>query len=109
MKTIQLGSTFQLRPTLLLIALLSSLVGCGSGSGAKTEPKPDTNTGNGGGEDFSYKGSNPASTADITKFQNNLWINIARENRCGGCHTQGKQAPQFARGRRYQPRLCLSD
>ncbi|HCS63787.1 MAG TPA: hypothetical protein DIW64_06680, partial [Cellvibrio sp.] len=60
MNTIQLRSTFQLRPALLLIALLTTLVGCGSGSGAKTEPKPDTNTGNGGGDDFSYKGANPA-------------------------------------------------
>ncbi len=88
-----------LRPGLLLLSLvLSTLIGCGSGSGAKTEPKPNTNPGNGNGEDFSYKGEKPASTADITKFQNSLWINIARENRCGGCHIQGKQAPEFARG-----------
>jgi hypothetical protein len=96
--TIQLCSTFQLRSGLLLIALLATLAGCGSGSGSKIETNPNTNPGNGGGDDFSYKGSNPASTADITKFQNNLWINIARESRCGGCHTQGKQAPEFARG-----------
>lgn len=89
----------QMRPGLFLLGLmLSALIGCGSGSGAKTEPNPNTNPGNGNGEDFSYKGNNPASTADITKFQNNLWINIARENRCGGCHVQGKQAPEFARG-----------
>lgn len=89
----------QLRPHVLLASLiLLALVGCGSGSGAKTEPNPNTNPGGNGGEDFSYKGDKPASTADITKFQNSLWINIARENRCGGCHTQGKQAPEFARG-----------
>ena len=98
MNTIQLSSTVQLRPALLALALLALLVGCGSGSGAKTETKPNTDTGNSGGEAFSYKGTNPATTADITKFQNSLWINIAREDRCGGCHTQGKQAPEFARG-----------
>lgn len=87
-----------LLPGIVISLLLSALIGCGSGSGSKTEPKPNTNPGNGNGEDFSYKGNNPASTADITKFQNNLWINIARENRCGGCHVQGKQAPEFARG-----------
>ncbi|WP_435782250.1 LamG domain-containing protein [Cellvibrio sp.] len=96
--TLLFRSTLPLRSALLLVALIVSLVGCGSGSGAKTEPNPNTNPGGGSGEDFSYKGNNPASTADITKFQNNLWINIARENRCGGCHTQGKQAPEFGRG-----------
>ena len=96
--TLLLRSTLQLRSAFLLLALLASLVGCGSGSGAKTEPNPNTNPGGGSGEDFSYKGNNPASTADITKFQNNVWINVARENRCGGCHTQSKQAPEFARG-----------
>lgn len=85
-------------PATLLCLLLATLVGCGSGSGAKTEPNPNTNPGGNGGEDFSYKGEKPAGTADITKFQNSLWINIARENRCGGCHIQGKQAPEFARG-----------
>jgi hypothetical protein len=95
-------NNIQLRPSLLAVMLLTSLIatlaGCGSGSGTKTETNPNTNTGNGGSGDFSYKGTNPASTADITKFQNNLWINIAREDRCGGCHIQGKQAPEFARG-----------
>lgn len=85
-------------PATLLCLLLATLVGCGSGSGAKTEPNPNTNPGGNGGENFSYKGEKPAGTADITKFQNSLWINIARENRCGGCHIQGKQAPEFARG-----------
>lgn len=90
---------FQLRPASFFLGLLlAALIGCGSGSGAKTEPKPNTNPGNGSGGDFSYKGEKPASTADITKFQNNVWINIAREERCGGCHTQDKQAPEFARG-----------
>lgn len=82
----------------ILGLLLAALAGCGSGSGSKTETNPNTNPGGGSGEDFSYKGNNPASTADITKFQNSLWINIARENRCGGCHVQGKQAPEFGRG-----------
>ena len=27
----------------------------------------------------------------------NLWTNIKATNRCGGCHVQGGQSPQFAR------------
>ncbi len=92
-------NTIHIRPGLLVLGLLlTALMGCGSGSGSKTETNPNTNPGNGNGGEFSYKGNNPAATADITKFQNNVWINIARENRCGGCHVQGKQAPEFSRG-----------
>ncbi|WP_235425766.1 LamG domain-containing protein [Cellvibrio mixtus] len=92
-------TTMHIRPALLVSGLLLvALLGCGSGSGSKTETNPNTNPGNGNGGEFSYKGNNPAATADITKFQNNVWINIARENRCGGCHVQGKQAPEFSRG-----------
>lgn len=77
----------------VLLAGFLSACGSGSGSGVKTNtpPPPDNNGGN-----FSYKGTNPASTPDITKFQNELWINMAREDRCGGCHQT--QAPTFARG-----------
>ena len=30
-------------------------------------------------------------------FKINLWANIKATNRCGGCHVQGGQSPQFAR------------
>jgi hypothetical protein len=44
----------------------------------------------------SYSGPPPA-TPDVQAFMNNLWTNVKATNRCGGCHTQGGQSPQFAR------------
>ncbi len=80
----------------LMLALVGSLLGgCGgSGSGSKVTPNPPPPPSTGGGN-FVYRGEKPASTEDITKFQNELWVNIAREDRCGGCHKT--QAPVFAR------------
>lgn len=86
-------------PTLFVFAtLLGSLLltGCGSGSAAKTITNPNTTTGP-TGEAFSYKGQKPAGSEDVLKFQNNVWLNLAREDRCGGCHTATGQAPNFAR------------
>lgn len=89
--------------TLKLIALPIAfsvslfITGCGSGSAAKTTSNPDTTTGNTGTEAFTYKGQKSASTPDVLKFQNSLWINLAREDRCGGCHNATGQAPRFAR------------
>ncbi len=86
--------------SLLIGSLLSSLLllgGCGSGSSeSKVEPNtPPTNGGGGNGEPFVYKGEKPAATADVIKFQNELWVNIAVPEKCGGCHTT--QTPTFAR------------
>lgn len=83
----------------LMAPLVATLVSCGSGSSTPTTTNPDTSTGNGGGGTFTYKGEKPASSSDITKFQNELWINLAPADRCGGCHSDtGKQSPMFARG-----------
>lgn len=79
--------------SLLMSGLLSGCGGSGSGSEVKPNPEPPPAT---GGGNFVYRGEKPAGTEDITKFQNELWINIAREDRCGGCHQT--QAPTFARG-----------
>ena len=86
--------------SLLIGSLLSSVLmlsACGSGSSeSKVEPNPQPNPGGGGsGEPFVYRGEKPAATADIIKFQNELWVNIAVPEKCGGCHTT--QAPTFAR------------
>jgi len=89
--------------TLKLIALAFAfsasvlITGCGSGSAAKTTTNPDTNTGTTSPDSFTYKGQKPASNPDILKFQTSLWINIAREDRCGGCHNATGQVPRFAR------------
>jgi Concanavalin A-like lectin/glucanases superfamily len=80
-----------------LLASLLTLGGCGSGnSESKVEPNPNPNTGGGTSNGpFLYKGEKPAATADIIKFQNELWVNIAVKDKCGGCHAT--QAPDFAR------------
>jgi hypothetical protein len=81
----------------LLVSALFALAGCGgSSSGAPTTPaNPPPNNG-GDGDGFSYKGANAAADEDVLRFQTNLWINIAPENRCGSCHTT--QQPMFTRG-----------
>ncbi len=96
--------TFTLKlATLKLVALTVTLsaslfiTGCGSGSAAKTTTNPDTSSGTTSPDGFSYKGQKAASNPDILKFQTTLWINIAREDRCGGCHSATGQAPRFAR------------
>lgn len=84
----------------LAVPLLAALVGCGSGSSTPTTTNPNTNTGNGSGGTFTYKGEKPAANPDIKKFETELWINLAPEDRCGGCHSDSsaKQSPMFARG-----------
>ncbi len=81
---------------LLALALVATLLaGCG-GSGSGSEVKPNNPPPPSSSGSFSYRGEKPAATADIIKFQNELWINMAREDRCGSCHQA--QAPTFARG-----------
>lgn len=82
--------------SIALLALFSTvLIGCGSGSGSEVKPNTPPPPSS-GGSDFTYKGQKPAASADILKFQTEFWINIARQDRCGGCHQT--QAPTFARG-----------
>jgi hypothetical protein len=85
---------------LLSISLLLSasvfLAACGSGSATKTKTNPNT-SGGPGGEVFDYKGQKPAGSESVLKFQQNVWVNLAREDRCGGCHATS-QTPMFARG-----------
>jgi hypothetical protein len=38
-----------------------------------------------------------AANADTASFQVNLWNNIRTADKCGGCHHEGGQDPQFAR------------
>ena len=70
--------------------LLALLAGCGGG--AKTVENPATS----GGTPPAYSGPAPA-TADVQSFKVNVWENLKASNRCGQCHTQGGQAPQFVR------------
>jgi len=85
--------------SILIIASLL-LIGCGSGSKTPNKTNPNTNIGSGSGGAFTYKGEKQAASPDVIKFQNELWVNIATPDRCGGCHSDStaKQSPMFARG-----------
>ncbi len=48
------------------------------------------------GDRIQYKGPSPA-TADVQRYLSNVWLNVALTQRCGACHIEGGQAPQFAR------------
>ncbi len=81
---------------LLLIVLFSAvLAACGGGGGPETVELPDTSSGGNSGE-FVYTGPAPASD-DVQSFKLNVWDNLVAENRCGTCHVQGQQAPEFVR------------
>ena len=75
---------------LAMLAGLAALSAC-SGGAATTANPVTTAT-----QAATYSGPPPA-TADVQAFMVNLWANVKATNRCGGCHTQGGQSPQFAR------------
>lgn len=75
---------------LAVVGVLALVAACGGG--AKTVENPVT----GGGAPPTYSGPAPA-TADVQSFKINVWDNLKASNRCGQCHTQGGQAPQFVR------------
>lgn len=39
----------------------------------------------------------PASTEDVQRFKLSLWDNISGTDRCGACHVDGGQSPEFVR------------
>lgn len=74
-------------------ATLLLLAGCGGSSTEVTEtplPPPVDQP------QVNYSGP-PASTDDVQRFKINLWDNIVSGERCGACHTDGGQSPEFAR------------
>jgi len=85
--------------SLKLFTLVGTLIGflssCGGESSAVVA-LPNTNTGSGNGGIPSYSGPVPASD-DVQRFKLNLWDNLAADNRCGTCHVQDVQAPDFVR------------
>jgi hypothetical protein len=82
--------TRALRAAAGALALSIAVASCGGGAPTVTNPVTQTATVQ------NYTGPAPAN-ADVQSFQVNLWANIKASNRCGGCHTQGGQSPQFAR------------
>ena len=88
------------------------LAGCGAGSVTPVQnpPSPNQTT-----QTANYNGPAPASAA-VQSFKVAFWDNVSPANRCGACHVQGNQAPQFARGddinlafQATQPLVNLSD
>jgi len=75
---------------LAAVAGLALLAACSGG--APTTANPNTQVASAP----TYSGPAPAN-ADVQAFMVNLWTNIKATNRCGGCHVQGGQSPQFAR------------
>lgn len=81
---------------LLTGSLLVFVTACGGGGGAEVETLPNTNTGTDDGGTPSYSGPPPQSE-DVQRFKLNVWDNLAAANRCGNCHIEGQQAPEFVR------------
>ena len=75
-----------------LAATLAALAACSSSGGPGVSVNQVATTSSA----TTYTGP-PAQNADILAFQNDLWVNIIPSDRCGGCHHQGGQSPQFAR------------
>lgn len=81
------------RGMVTILALIGVLSGCGGSSGGAPTV---TNPGSAPSGGASYTGPAPAN-ADIQAFRINLWEPLRADNRCGSCHNEGGQAPQFAR------------
>ena len=72
---------------------LSLLVACGgSDTIVQENPTPPTAS----LPPINYSGPPPA-TDDVQNFKLNVWDNISTSDKCGACHVQGQQSPEFAR------------
>ncbi|UJF21172.1 LamG domain-containing protein [Shewanella sp. OMA3-2] len=78
-----------LMKTSIIFSFLLMLTACGGGDVETNPPKtqdPQSDV---------YTGP-AAATEDIQKYKVSLWDNISTQDKCGACHTEGKQAPYFA-------------
>lgn len=85
------GKTFSNITSLGVVLIL--LNGCGGSSTEVTQtplPPPADQ------QQVNYSGP-PASTEDVQRFKIHFWDNVVSEDRCGACHTDGEQSPEFAR------------
>lgn len=81
----------------LAMAVVVSLLGaCSGGSGKQgrinTAPPAEEEESFG----VTYNGPSPANE-DIQSFKRNVWDNLAAESRCGSCHIENVQSPEFVR------------
>ncbi|MFA3793116.1 LamG domain-containing protein [Aliiglaciecola sp. SL4] len=75
------------------LSLTIVLTACG-GSGTKVEETPTPPLVSQPGD--SYSGP-PADTDDVQQYKLNLWDNISSAERCGACHIENGQSPEFVR------------
>ncbi len=74
-----------------IIIFLAVLTGCGGSSEVTETAKPVEENG-----PFVYTGPAP-KTSDIQQYKIQFWDNIVTDDKCGACHNQNGQSPQFAR------------
>lgn len=79
-----------LRTALLAAVCALALSACGGGASTESNPAP-VNT-----QQSTYNGPAP-SFPDVQSFRVNLWENIRGNDRCGACHKENDQSPQFGR------------
>ena len=74
------------------------LTACGGGnSGQAVQQNPNTTVVD-QAEGIIYKGPAEAATSDVKNFEVEVWQKLASSERCGACHVEGGQEPQFVRG-----------
>lgn len=100
-------------PLWTLVGASVWLAGCSGGSGQENEKLVNREDPDDTGGAIVYRGDNPAKTDDVLNFQQNLWQNLAGEDRCGSCHIEGGQSPQFVRrddiNLAYQAAIDIAD
>ncbi|WP_342806910.1 LamG domain-containing protein [Alteromonas sp. M12] len=77
-----------------LTALLTLVLNACGGSAAKVEQNPTPPLVSQPGETYSGP---PANTDDVQRYKLNLWDNISSAERCGACHVERGQSPEFVR------------
>lgn len=80
-----------------LLAIALVLGGCGGGAENKLTNDPSAGGSGGGSSTVSpYIGPTPA-TEDVQRFKLYFFDQFRADNRCGACHGEGGQSPQFVR------------
>lgn len=89
-KTTTQGWARKLIPIGLAAIAVLGLHGCQDGVSNSALPQTSTSP-------ISTYNGPAARTSDIQNFRVSLWEHLRAENRCGGCHNTGGQAPLFVR------------
>ncbi len=95
MKTLVENFEFKKISLAMLTSAMLVLGACGGGSTQTNQVNVD-NSEEEGNNGIRYQGPEP-STDDVRNFKINVWDNLAGEDRCGACHVEGGQEPQFVR------------